>query len=468
MNKRYTFFLGILLILLSACNLPALFQTDNGDETAGQPAAEEELEGGEPFSLTASLPPVETCPGSLPALVTDLQVYQPPEMPEPEVRQPFLDPVFGTCLVRITDRRSDPTGEDRSAGMKNEYSRVQSFNADGSLMIVRSIESYWYVYDVASLQRLGRIPLEVEPRWGAENPHLVYHIDGARLLAYDLESATQALVHDFSEDFPGTKLGAVWTRYEGSPSADTRYWGLMAEDEQWETIALLVYDFAENRVISKRLLPDKPSLDSVTISPLGNFFLAYHDDYCAAGELGSAAHPCGLMVYDRSLENPRGLLRIIGHSDTALDADGREVLIYQDIDTDNISMLDLQSGEITPLAPIDYTYSSIGLHFSGRAFERPGWAVVSIYNGSHPQSRTWMDDVVFAIELKPNPRIIRLAHTHSRFSEAIEKDYWAEPQASVNPDFTRLVFTSNWGRSGTEEVEMWMIMLPQDWTELLP
>jgi hypothetical protein len=50
----------------------------------------------------------------------------------------------------------------------------------------------------------------------------------------------------------------------------------------------------------------------------------------------------------------------------------------------------------------------------------------------------------------------------------MEQDYWAEPHASVNQDFTRVVFTSNWGRSGTEEVDMYMIILPENWTELPP
>jgi hypothetical protein len=40
--------------------------------------------------------------------------------------------------------------------------------------------------------------------------------------------------------------------------------------------------------------------------------------------------------------------------------------------------------------------------------------------------------------------------------------------ASVNLDFTRVLFTCNWGRSGTGEVEMYLIELPQDWTEQLP
>ena len=78
---------------------------------------------------------------------------------------------------------------------------------------------------------------------------------------------------------------------------------------------------------------------------------------------------------------------------------------------------------------------------------------------------TWMDDQVFAVELKKDGRVLRLAHSHSLADENIEHDYWAEPQASVNRDFTRILFTSNWGRSGSEEVDMYMIKLPAAWNE---
>jgi hypothetical protein len=170
------------------------------------------------------------------------------------------------------------------------------------------------------------------------------------------------------------------------------------------------------------------------------------------------------MVYDRNLRNGRGLLRISGHLDLALDAQGREVAVFGDIDTDNVSMVDLRTGEVTPLWANDFSYTSIGMHFSERAFKRPGWAVLSTHDGD-TASHTWMDDQVFAIELRPNGRVVRLAHTHSLVDEAQDHDYWAEPHASVNSDLTRILFTSNWGRSGTEEVEMFLVELPPAWLE---
>lgn len=409
------------------------------------------------------------CPGEPPPLVTDQEIYQMPPFAEPAVRVPFRDPVFGTCMVRVTDRHADIAPDDSSPGLKNEYSRVQSFNADGSNILVRGIYASWYLYDNATLLPIAKMPFDgaVDPRWDATDPDVLYYTDDARLMACNVRSGETSTVHDFAEDFPGQSLAAVWTRHEGSPSADGRYWGLMAENQDWERIALLVYDQQADEVIAKRDLANKPEIDNVTMSPLGNYLIVSSDDYCERGELGDDAHPCGLMVYDRDLRNGRGLLRIVGHCDVALDENGREVLVYQDIDTDHISMLDLETGQITPLWAIDFSHTAIGLHVSGQAFQRPGWALVSTCQGGRPTSYTWMDDQVFVVELKAGGRVVRLAHTHSVVNEAMEHDYWAEPHASVNQDFTRVVFTSNWGRSGTEEVEMFLLELPEDWTERL-
>jgi hypothetical protein len=420
----------------------------------------------QPAMSTAGL---ERCSDIQPPLVTDLEVRQALALDEPPARTPFRDPVFGTCLVRVTDRKVDLADGDASAGLKNEYSRVQSFNADGSRILVRGIDGTWYVYDASSLQPLERVPIDIDPRWSATDPALIYYSSKTRLMSYNIVTGESTTVRDFAAEVPGSLM--VWTRYEGSPSWDGRYWGLMAEDENWLTSAFLVSDLQTDQVISTldvRGWPEEArEIDSVTISPLGNYFLAYLDKNCDDGQFGTEADPCGLMIYDRTLQNGRGLLRIAGHSDTALDAHGHEVLVYQDIDTDHISMLDLTTGLVTPLWPIDFSHTAIGLHISGRAFQHPGWVVVSTHDGD-PVSYTWMDDSVFAIELKLGGRVVRLAHTHSLVDESLEHDYWAEPQASVNQDFTRILFTSNWGRSGTAEVEMYLIELPQGWSNQIP
>jgi PKD repeat protein len=202
-------------------------------------------------------------------------------------------------------------------------------------------------------------------------------------------------------------------------------------------------------------------VDSVTISPLGDYFVAQFG-YCPSGTLGTDAHPCGLMVYDRDLLNGRGLVRSIGHSDLALDADGREVMVYQQLDTDQLSMVDLATGQNTDLWPIDFSHTPMGFHLSGRGANLPGWALVSTHD-EDAASHTWMDDGLFAMELKPNGRVVRLAHTHSIVNQSGGQDYFAEPQATVNRDFTKALFTTNWGRPGTQQVETYLVELESGW-----
>ncbi len=419
------------------------------------------------------LPSSSDCP-AYPAdssFVTGTEVYPVPDLPEPAPRQWFVDPTFGTCLVRVTDRTNDRSPDDTSPGLVNEYARVQSFNADGSRLLVHGTDGTWYLYDAQTLLPLGELPIEVEPRWDDDDPDVLYYSDETRLMSLNVRAGEGAEVRDFADDFPDQNVAAVWTRYEGSPSLDRRYWGLMAEDGNWIPVAFVVYDREADRVTIRdiRGVPGvEDDVDHVTMSPLGTYFIASFDRYCEHGDLGDDTRPCGLMVYDRDLSNGRGLLRTIGHYDPALDAQGREVIVYQDIDTDHISMLDLTTGAVTSLWEIDFSHTAIGFHFSGLAFDRPGWAVVSTHDDD-AASHTWMDDQVFAVELQAGGRVVRLAHTHSLVDESQPSEYyyWAEPHASANPDLTRVLFTTNWGRFDTGEVEMFMIALPPDWTERL-
>ncbi|MBN1657111.1 MAG: hypothetical protein JXA93_01855 [Anaerolineae bacterium] len=457
----------ILMLSLLLCLL-ALLAAGCGSEPEELPDESSPPEA-VPVEVEAAPSPLVVEPGACPGggapQVSGTGVYAVPEMDEPPAREWFADPTFGTCLVRVTDREADLAPDDTSTGLVNEYARVQAFNADGSRLVLYGTDGMWYLYDAHTLLPLGTLPLGDEPRWDASDPNRLYHLADTRLLWYDVAAGVEDLVHDFYEDLPSHDVGRVWTRHEGSPSRDRRYWGLMAEDEEWLPMAFLVYD-RDTDTVTVRDVRDLPGIeedvDHVTMSSLGTYFLASFDRTCEEGRLGDDAHPCGLMVYDRDLSTGRGLLRLIGHYDVALDAEGREVIVFQEIDTDHISVLDLASGQVTALWPIDFSHTGIGLHFAGLAYDHPGWAVVSTHDGD-PGTYTWMDDQVFVIELKPGGRVVRLAHTHSVRNDEEELDYWAEPQATTNGDLTRILFHTNWGRTGSGQVETFLIDLPAGW-----
>ncbi len=288
MKKRFILII-LLIILLLSCNLINL-----SDQDVVEDIPEETLVAHFSLSTLTTTEPL-ICSDPQPTLILALEVFQPNVMTEPQARIPFRDPIFGTCLVRVTDRKSDISSDDPSGGLKNEYSRVKSFNADDSLIIVRSTEANWYLYDAKNFQPLGQVPVAMDPRWDPLDPAVLFFSEETRLMKYNVETGSIQIVHDFAGDFPEYSLVDVSTRYEGNPSQDGRYWGMMAQDENWKPVALLIYDMQEDKVIASRDLYNVQGLDTVTISPLGNYFLAYFD-YCRSG-LGSDTRflwSCGL------------------------------------------------------------------------------------------------------------------------------------------------------------------------------
>ncbi|MBN1200745.1 MAG: hypothetical protein JXJ20_02700 [Anaerolineae bacterium] len=440
-----------------------------------------------PAPVLAQSGPVSACLALLadyvPVVGTD-RYPTPADMPLPPLREAWLDPSFGACVIRATDRFND--FDTPQLGMKNEYSRVQSFNATESLIMVRSVEADWFLYDASTLTPLNQLVSDIsidEPRWDAVDPlRLTYSpwwdaeeptMMAAELIPVDGKFDIDVVqTRVFTDDLPSEwNTAVIWRRWEGSPSADGRYDAFMAEDDDFVTRGLVTYDWQEDTIIGLYSVPhgDLNEPDSVSMSPLGTYVLAQFES-CPEGTMGTYAEPCGAMIYPRDLSDGWGITRIIGHSDIALDADGREVIIYQEIDTDQIAMADLETGDVTPLLDLDYSQGSFGLHFSGQALNRPGWAAVSVHPEEYPldfSNPFWMPGVIFVVELTDNPRVVQLAHHHSIRSEA-EEDYFAEPQVTVNRDFTRLLFTSNWEVYGTGEVEMYMIVLPDDWLDRLP
>jgi hypothetical protein len=367
-----------------------------------------------------------------------------PAMQKPPARVPYVDPAYGTRLVRATDCGADIAPGDASQGLKDDVPWAQAFNADGSLFLVRGTGGSWYLYDTTTLLPKGRLPFDgqVEPRWDATKPDVLYYADGARFMRYNITVQERAVVHDFSGEFPPHAPVHVWM-YGGSPSADGRSWGLMAQGGMGKTFAFLIYDPIADQIVARRDITPTGDVESVSISPLGDYFLAYFNPV-SDGRSGTDASPGGLMVYDRDLKNGRCLVPNVGdRPDLTVDALGREVLVYLDRGNHTLAMCDLATGGITAFFPFD---SGRALQISGQALGTPGWALVST------------GDRVFAVELKQGGHAFGLAWPNSL----------AAPGTTVDRNFTRVLFTSSWGRSDTGAVDTYMIVLPQGWVYHLP
>ena len=64
----------------------------------------------------------------------------------------LIGPVGNTGASVLTLHGGDTAlGASLSRGLKNEYSRVQAWNADESRILIRGVGASWYLYDAASL-----------------------------------------------------------------------------------------------------------------------------------------------------------------------------------------------------------------------------------------------------------------------------------------------------------------------------
>ncbi|MFM1886674.1 MAG: hypothetical protein RL026_1831, partial [Pseudomonadota bacterium] len=170
----------------------------------------------------------------------------PPPLAFPAKGKPLLDPVHGTCLVRVTDSATEAGGHDF---IRSDYSRRQAFNADSSLILVYSYGGDWHVYgsgpEAPFIRTLKGVRGDAEPQWHATDPDLLYHVPnngGLELRELNVRTGAARKVGDFGGRLPWKQTARVWTKSEGSPSADGRYWCFMAETRDFDNLGIFTWD----------------------------------------------------------------------------------------------------------------------------------------------------------------------------------------------------------------------------------
>ena len=387
--------------------------------------------------------------------------YPAPVLIRPEKGKDFTDPNFLTTIQRITDQSDgyyDP-------GIENQYATVDSENCDGTLTVLRANDGGWFLYDPSTCQMIKEVitdwSQESEPIWDQSNPRIFYYVWNTQLRNYNVDTDTSATIHDFQQEFPDATF--VDTHSYGTPSLDRRYWCLMVKDSSWNVISVIVYDRTLDAIVGQKSsgFPDVVRGSSMDMS--GNHCVVNFENITYA------------QAYSRDFSTLTNLPDgSNGHNDLALTADGRDVLVYQNVQTDYISLADLNTGAEIQLLHIPFEINpDIGLHFSGNANATPGWVVVSTYGSENPppgEQHSWMDCQLFMLELKTSPRVWRIAHTQSYTSEFYtgEKNFFAEAFASINSRGTKIYWGSNWRNYTQDHTETYQVILPENWAATIP
>lgn len=214
----------------------------------------------------------------------------------------------------------------------------------------------------------------------------------------------------------------------------------MVDDANWQGVGVFTLDLRTNTILGYLNLNARP--DHVSMSPTGT--------YCVVSWLDDTS------VFNRDMTNKRMIFASSQHSDIALAANGDDVFVAVDYSSNNGEFFMTNLRTLTRTSLFNTYFgdgSALAYHVSGKAFNYPGWVLVSTYASSGP--RHWNHEKLFVVELASNPKVYQLAHHQSLYV-----DYFTAPRASVNRNLTLVAFTSNWRVNTASDLDTYVIELP--------
>lgn len=409
------------------------------------------------------------------------------EQPFPAVGECIADPSFGTHMKRVT-------AIDGING-RHEYSRIDAFNVDQTMILLMTDEGTQKVYRTDSLpyNLPSNLVLEIEasePRWDPLDPLAIWAFDGFKIIKINVAEKTTVVIKDFSGDpVMGPEISSktayrITSMDEGESSLDKRFWALALqgnESKDYRYLRLFTWDALEDKILGiypqdRELKKNEADIDWIGMSPLGNWALIGALD-SNNGEI------IGLTLVDKALTHFRRLDYTTAHADVGLDCLGKEVVVMQNTRTDYIDMIPLDldvntipeqddnpiaTGHI-PIVRLNYdSESSIGLnsgvHISCNV---PCFCAVSTNIAPDLPAQNWLDRSLVLVKLAiEHPGIYYLAKVHNTTSEE-PRVYWDETQASISRDGSRIIWVENWGKNiGETRIFLMELEMPENWRDL--
>lgn len=358
------------------------------------------------------------------------------------------DPSFKQPVYRVTDAADPPKNFRR-----NDYSRRQAFNAGNTLQLVSAGDGFWHVYDAdkcAHLKRLAGPAGDAEPQWHPTNPDLLYYLPtngvGMRVYELNVQTGISRVVGDLATRLKSLwpSANAAWTKSEGSPSADGRFWCLRVDTASYNTVGVVCWDRDTDTIIGS--MPSSDAPDHVSMSPSGAWCVVSSDSG-------------GTYAYSRDFKVKKKLHHKSEHSDIATLPNGDDVYVSVDYQSDkgDVFMVNLNTGVRTTLFPSYIDGSARAFHFSGKAYGKPGWVLVSAY-GEYGGPQQWMDRKITLVELKANPQILNVAWHRSKLPAS--DAYFFESHATISRDGSRIAFTSSWGGTAKSDLNAYQVRIP--------
>lgn len=389
------------------------------------------------FTTLSVAPPPPTPP---PGVITDHNVHPEPPAPAlPRAGGTFVDPAFGTTIMRVTD-------ENDGTSNHNYYSYWPTFNLDSTrFFIVSDGSPRLYRLDTTNFQIVSKGPLfdqqlpgggfisTEDANWSGTNPNVLYGYNGLKLWAYDVSARTYSLVKDFTGEIAPGHLGQM------SRSTDDNVFAFSKKDNDYHVTGYLVWQRDQNRILRNVSLGN---FDEVQVDKSGRYLVV-------KAEFGSGVD---FQIVDLPSGNVQNLSDPApdyspGHSDN-----GRQIVVGHDNWNNQYTVRSLASPhQFQKVISFGNDWSQAN-HLSMLA-DNEGWCVISNFTaGSGPVGPFRQE--IFQASTDGSQSVRRLAHHRSVF-----RDYWDTPRADISRDGKFIAFTSNWGSASRRDV--FIIKVPQ-------
>ena len=458
----------------------------------------------------ASTPPTSTPPTSTPPVVNKASVSDlckttlanfsaltagqdkgaMPNTPRPAMGVATEDPTYHSCVTRLTDNaEKQPTQPLRTGdGTRLAPNAQQAFNANDSAFLLRTQNGEWHIYSPQTgkaIRRLTRIAGDAEPQWDPKDPNVLYYMngDGEGMKLFKLTIGLSPAGTDTVEvaaDF-GAEISKIWPTATharmrgGAPSFDGNTWCLMADHKDgnnWRTLGLFTWNLKEGKLLGK--LENAPaSPEYVTTSPSGSHCVVqYPYPNGITAYRSNFATPYSDSVASQELQIARNVY--MKYPDVARNSQGEDVYVGFDVFSNphTVYTVNLTSGKADRTRLLETSFgdsTDTGVQISGRASQKPGWILLTTFGeqdqGVHnlkgnDAKRRWFHRKLFAMNIDTK-EVLSIANDHHDWTgDSSQNTTWPRPNGTVNRDFTRMLFDSNWNSMNANDVDAYLVEIP--------
>jgi uncharacterized SAM-binding protein YcdF (DUF218 family) len=405
----------------------------------------------------------ETSPQNSSGFKTDRRVYRkPPLLHLPRAGGKFIDPVFGTEIMRATDESDGP-----APGLGTYYSHWPTFNLDNTRLLIRKGETgdaILKTFDPVNF-RIGAsrevLPTEYPRGWGIvwessiwshRDPEIIYTFandpkGGMRLYAYNVGRKEFKLLKDFS--FLSRGRPDYLHQMNLSADDDVFSWSHMRTGNNGDPIAYLVWRRSTDKVLFDT--PNTMDFNEVHVDKTGHWLNI---------PLNKPLPDSDAMEF-LNLDTG-GITKIVrgapdykpGHGDL-----GTDCIVGFDAWLDGITWRRLSAPHV--VRHVFFFRTAIGRDggvtdwthdFHGTMLaDNEDWITIATYRDPSVNlpGTGIFDDEVLQVSLDGSERIRRICHTRCFIdNKTTTTGYWATPKPTISRDGRFIAFTSNWENSG--------------------